>query len=332
MHKTPLISVIIPVFNTAPWLDRCLESLLLQDFRDFEVLAVDDGSTDGSADILKKLASRDARIHLFTSSETRGMSAARNTALDTARGEWLLFLDSDDWVSPGFLSCPLEKAAASGADLVVFQAVREFDPGLSARSGKSAQKRAVPCGLKPGDYGPEPVLRALCDFSLSTHLWNKLYHRSLFDGIRLPVGEAWEDAAVMHLLIDRADRISVIPEVLYHYAERPGSLTRQAYQDKTVYYWRYLQYGRRYAYMQAHYPEIAEKMKGSVLESRLKYCAIKADSRSYAGLRREILSSVSISDLGKLPGLPLKAAFLLLQLPAPVFRAAAKVFVPAMLK
>ena len=348
---TPQISVILPVYNTAPWLERCLDSLLSQDCPSFEVLAVDDGSTDESAEILLRAAAEDPRLRVIRQSN-RGLSAARNAALSEARGQWLMFLDSDDWVSPGFLSLPLKEALSSGAKMVLFQAVRETSPGFS--SGQPPV--LLPCGLNPGLHSAEDVLRALCTFKINTNVWNRLYHRSLFDGIRFPEGESWEDAAVMHLLIHRAGQVSVIPDVLYHYADRPETLTRNAYRDRSVYYWRYLQYGKRYDYMKQHFPKIAEEMRGSVLESRLKYCAVLAAAQrkaaqgkatqgktaqgkaasgntapapgrprpDYPAFRREILADTSIRDLRKLKTPSLRLALILLSLPAPLFQAVSR--------
>ena len=111
------ISVIVPVYNTAQFLPRCIESILSQSFTDFELLLIDDGSTDGSGKICDAYAEKDNRIRVFHK-ENGGVSSARNLGLDNARGEWVTFVDSDDYVSPVILEKCLE--SVNGYDMVVF--------------------------------------------------------------------------------------------------------------------------------------------------------------------------------------------------------------------
>ena len=118
------VSVIIPVFNTAAYLRRCLDSVLEGDFRDIEVICVDDCSTDASPDILDGYSARDPRVRIIRFNENRRVSAARNAAISAARGEYLYFLDSDDWLDPGYLGAMYSKAVETGQDVVVRRAER----------------------------------------------------------------------------------------------------------------------------------------------------------------------------------------------------------------
>ena len=120
-HEKPLISVIIPVYNTEAYLERCLVSVLSNTYRDLEVICINDGSTDGSLEILNAFARQDERVTVIDK-KNGGLSAARNDGLRRATGEWIAFIDSDDWIHPryvvgeaesGFAVCPLDHGAVS---------------------------------------------------------------------------------------------------------------------------------------------------------------------------------------------------------------------------
>jgi glycosyltransferase involved in cell wall biosynthesis len=127
------LSIVLPVYNVSSYLDECLESLRAQTFGDFEALCVDDGSTDGSGDILRKAAERDPRIKVF-SQENKGVGAARNLALDNASGEWIGFLDADDTIAPDWFERMMSHAA-DGIDIVhahssyCFNGIKQYSNG-----------------------------------------------------------------------------------------------------------------------------------------------------------------------------------------------------------
>ena len=334
MDQQPLISVIVPVFNTAAYLARCLDSLICQTYSNIEILAVNDGSTDESASILSDYAGKDPRIRVFTQ-ENRGLSAARNTALDAARGDWLMFLDSDDFAGPSFCETPLSAALTAGADMVLFNAT-----GLIEKTGVTFPFDAA---LPEGIYSAREILMALASSSIHPNVWIKLYRRDLFDGIRFPEGENWEDCAIMHLVIDRASRICAIRDALCTYLQREKSITKMAQRDLSIYYWRYHQYNRRYAYLLEHYPDIAAGMAPSQEDAALKYCAVcalmpalsRSDSvsggsvpyESFASIRAQILGGKTLDGIpiphSSSSSFPVRAGRILLRLCPPLFRLAA---------
>src|SRR5512133_912996 len=115
----PAISIITPVFNVQAHLAQCMESLLAQRFRNIEIVCINDASTDGSAAILDKYARLDSRVALVEHQVNLGLGAARNTGLELARGEYIVFVDSDDWVTPDMLTKLHESATTYGSDLVL---------------------------------------------------------------------------------------------------------------------------------------------------------------------------------------------------------------------
>ena len=117
MNKTPTISVIAPVYNTEKYLPRCIDSILAQTFTDFELLLIDDGSKDNSGAVCDEYASKDERVRVFHK-ENGGVSSARNVGLDNAKGEWITFVDSDDWIAETMYQEMYELATLENADIV----------------------------------------------------------------------------------------------------------------------------------------------------------------------------------------------------------------------
>ena len=267
MNQDPLISIIIPVCNTAPYLEKCLRSVREQTYRNTEILAVDDGSTDRSAAILAAQAAEDPRIHVIRR-ENGGLSAARNTGLDNAKGRYILFVDGDDALAPDALSVSYAAACGADAQLVAFDA-----EGVMEETGYTYP---VTAPLAGGVYGRDDVLSAIASFALPPNVPLKLFAGSLFDGVRFPEGELWEDCAVIHLLAAKAERTCVIHDRLYFYLQRADSITKRAHADLSIYFWRLLQYGRRYAWLLENAPSGAKKAAPSFEEAVFKYAAALA--------------------------------------------------------
>ena len=205
-----MISVIVPIHNVESYLPQCLESLNAQTFSDVEFVLVDDGSTDKSGEIADSYSG--CRFRVFHTTNC-GLSAARNYGLEKARGEWLMFVDGDDYVAPEFCEKPIKAALSSGADLLIFRA-------FSVRNGKV--KKLNWGGVTPptGIISVEDAMK----YGECT-AWNKLYRRELFEGIEYPEGMAHEDLAVTHKVILKAKRIVMLPDFLYYYVHRSGSIS-----------------------------------------------------------------------------------------------------------
>ena len=212
-----MISVIVPVYNVRPYLVRCLDSILSQTFRDLEIILVDDGSTDGSSEICDDYCKKDGRIRVIHT-ENHGLSAARNLGIEMAAGEWIMFVDSDDRVSPDFCRLPLENAEKEDADLAV------FDMTIIDIHGNAVIREPLPKGIISAEAAVEHGYSAV---------WNKLYHKTLFSGIRYPVGQIAEDTATTHKLVYKAGKIVCLDDKLYYYQKRKGSISET--KDEVLY-------------------------------------------------------------------------------------------------
>lgn len=212
-----MISVIVPVYNVEPYLRKCLDSILAQTYRDLEILVIDDGSTDGSGEICDEYVEKDERIKVFHT-ENRGLSAARNLGIDNANGEWIGFVDSDDWVEQDFCKIPYEYALSYQADIVIFR---------FHIIGKKNQKWV----FKPGVKTKEETLRLIHE-EASIVVWNKMFRSCLFNRVRFPEGKLYEDNAVTHRLIYEANDIYYSEAVLYNKVSREGNITSNMTFDK----------------------------------------------------------------------------------------------------
>lgn len=208
---SPMISVIIPVYNVERWLPECLDSLLAQKESDWEGILVDDGSTDSSADICRRYCAADPRFRLV-SRENGGLSMARNTGLEHIRGEYVTFVDSDDSLHPDFLSTLLQNLKRGDAD------ISSVANGSSARVGEDGSALIS---------GEEAVERIFYQTSpLTTSACGKLYRRELWDDMRFRPGIIYEDLDIIYRILLKARRVSVSSDTLYIYRSTPGSITR----------------------------------------------------------------------------------------------------------
>lgn len=221
MDAVPKISVLIPVYNAAETVGRCVATVLGQTHANLEVVAVDDGSTDDSYEILCTLAEKDGRLKVHRQ-KNAGSAAARNTALRQATGEYIAWVDADDFVWPGFLQHLLELCG-------------RFDTDLSMCRGDVVHQTAMPD--KPKDRcEPDCIMdfETYCEAIYSPRevemvvLWNKLYKARLWQNIRFPEGRSIDDEAVVWRLVHRAGRIAVSTWPLYFYYQSPQSVMRGA--------------------------------------------------------------------------------------------------------
>ena len=212
-----MISVIIPVYNTAKWLPKCLDSVLKQDFRNIEVILVNDGSTDKSLSVCKRYATKDKRIILIDKLKNEGVELARQSGYAIARGEYIMYIDSDDWLDhPQVISTMYRKAEDTGADYVEIGIQRVLD------RHKWFVKKSVVARLGVIDQ-PELFDKYYLSFFgvniLSVNVWGKLYRKFVLDKADIePVGVFMgEDLAYSIRLFPYLKRIYILNEIGYNY-------------------------------------------------------------------------------------------------------------------
>lgn len=211
------ISVIVPIYRVEKYLPACIDSILNQTFTDFELILVDDGSPDRCPEICDETAKRDARVRVIHQAN-QGLSAARNAGIEAARGAWLSFVDSDDYIAPQFYEKLYQTAQRTDADCVMCS-VQNVDE--SGKPIDSALMR-VADEVKTG----QEVLRKIGRDDVTPYLtaWNKLYRRKLFNTLRYPAGRQNEDVFVFAELFCQVQRAVCVAEPLYFYRKRIGSI------------------------------------------------------------------------------------------------------------
>lgn len=220
-----MISVIVPIYNVEKYLERCIQSIVNQKYRNLEIILVDDGSPDRCAEICDRWAERDKRITVIHK-ENAGLAAARNTGIEASSGEYLCFIDSDDFLAPKMLEKLLIALLREEAEVAVCNFVYEYeDPNLQKKRNFPQSYQIDHSMVLTGrefmslmDHGKYAFCEIAC---------NKLYKREVFADLRYPVGKIHEDEFIFHHLLYPCGRIVCIPTVGYHYYRRKGSITSE---------------------------------------------------------------------------------------------------------
>ncbi len=220
----PLVSIIVPVYDVEAFLPKCVESILAQTYTNWELFLVDDGSPDRCPALCDEYAAADSRITALHK-ENGGQGTARNMALDVCRGDYIAFVDSDDWIKPTMLQTMMEALLTNEADMALCGAA--FENGIYTVE--------QPPFAQPVLMTAEELLTAyVTTNTILSVMWNKIYKRSLFDGIRFPRFRAREDAYILHILLGGSQKAVHVGECLYVQYVRPGSTEFSPFSEKKL--------------------------------------------------------------------------------------------------
>lgn len=212
--EKPLLSIIVPVYDVERYLPKCMDSILAQTFTDFELILVDDGSPDNCPALCDAAAAKDARIRVLHQ-KNGGLSAARNAGLDVARGEWIGFVDSDDYIAPEMYETLYKAVQSTGADLALCDYVKVDETGALCTQTHVAVPQKSLTGRELLQKAYWTTVQIAC---------NKLYHRTIFAQLRYPVGKLNEDFFVIPEICLNTQKAVVVPDVLYYYVQRGDSI------------------------------------------------------------------------------------------------------------
>lgn len=204
------ISVIVPVYNTEKYLSKCLDSIVNQTFKDFEIIVINDGSTDGSGDIIKAYSQKYSNVYGFEK-ENGGMSLARNFGLSKARGEYIFFVDSDDYIAKDSLEKMYHKAKRDDLDIVVCDSINVYEN----------KEVYIHSNLH---YSDDTIRNYLIAAPMAC---TRLFKRYIFDKVKFKAGTFYEDLELTPGLITITHKIGFLEEGLYYYVQRHGSVMRQ---------------------------------------------------------------------------------------------------------
>lgn len=219
MTNQPLISIIIPIYNIMDCLEKCVDSCINQTYKNIEILMVDDGSTDGTAELCDKLKEKDSRIRVFHK-ENGGSSSARNLGIEEARGEYLGFVDSDDFISPTMYEDLMNAILEYKVPIAQISRDEIDDKGNKLPDVCTPPEKAFLC---TSDEFMKELLMHRGDCSFCT----KLIKKELFADKRFPIGKLNEDFYLLLQMLKEVDGIYILPEQHYHVFYRIGSNTRK---------------------------------------------------------------------------------------------------------
>ena len=221
-----LISVIIPVYNTAQYLPQCLDSVLASTYRNLEIICVDDASPDESAEILDRYAGKDSRIVVIRCEQNGGQGTARNKGLDAAKGDYYAFIDSDDYISETFIEKLYKQLTEEQSDVAAC-GFREFNESTGEQREEVLKTEKSPLTEKEWweQYRHKHTVYMNC-------VCNKLFRADCFRDKRFLPGIIYEDTNLQHILL-QGKTISVIPDCLYHYRRRDDSTTKKKHSEKS---------------------------------------------------------------------------------------------------
>ena len=226
----PMVSIIVPIYNAEQYLRRCVDSILNQEYTDYELLLVNDGSTDASGDICEEYGDRDPRV-IVIQKENTGVSDSRNRALERARGKYLQFLDSDDWITPDATRLFVRAAEEYGCDMVISDFYRVVGERLSPKG--DIEKEGV---LTREEFAAH-MMENPADFYYGV-LWNKLYRRDIVEEhkLRMDTDISWCEDFMFNLEYIRYAKVFyALHAPIYYYVKRKGSLASQGINiSKTV--------------------------------------------------------------------------------------------------
>lgn len=216
-----LISVIVPVYNVESYVAECIESIQNQTYMNLEIILVNDGSTDASGDICDQYAAYDERIQVIHK-ENAGVSAARNTGIESANGDYIGFVDSDDYIAPTMYEDMLKLMAEHDLDIIECTAFRNNgDTNIEGCNDGSLEI-----------FNRDEALK-MAMYDCFVAVWSQLYKRRVISDVRFPVGRKFEDSAVSYLFIANTKRVGHINRCLYYYRLNPNSTTQTSFDAKS---------------------------------------------------------------------------------------------------
>lgn len=222
--NNPLISVIIPIYNVEKYLDRCIASVVNQTYKNLEIILVDDGSPDLCPQICDDWATKDSRVRVIHKANG-GLSSARNTGLQNSAGEYIYFLDSDDWIELDMIQSLYEACAQNDVLLSVCGRYIHFENNNSIQIDKCpAANEIMPSKV----FVSHMLIGDHCD----SCAWDKLFHKSLLVDIRFPEGRIYEDVAIMYKIALSTSCVATLSKPLYHYFRHSGSILMSGFSER----------------------------------------------------------------------------------------------------
>lgn len=219
-----LVTIVVPIYNVEKYIDRCINSILNQTYKNLEIILVDDGSPDNCGKMCDEYAQKDSRIKVVHK-ENGGLSDARNAGIDIAKGKYISFIDSDDYIEPEYVEILYKTISEDKSDMAISSHKVIYENGTVLE--KATGEKSV--------LNPKQVLkRILYDEGIDLSAWAKLYKIELFQEVRYPKGRIFEDASTTYKLIDESQKVSINSKSTYNYMIRNNSISNITFSTKKM--------------------------------------------------------------------------------------------------
>lgn len=269
MSVPSLISIIVPVYNVEEYLPRCVDSLISQSYQKIEILLVDDGSPDKCGDICEEYAKKDKRVKVIHK-KNGGLSDARNKGLDIAAGDFIMFVDSDDWIDEKTCEVVLNYINKYKVDIVSFGYVNVLTNGQMNKQITKKPRIITPSeGIKELIIAHDVINNFVC---------NKIFKKEVWRNVRFPIGKVYEDQGTTYKLFANANNIYVSDEAFYYYFRRDDSISAMWYKPHSIEA-RIQHWVERLSFLEKNYPENADAQKAQLLrEAYIGLIVLEKDS------------------------------------------------------
>lgn len=248
-QEKALISIIIPVYKVEKYLEKCIQSVINQTYENLQIILVDDGSPDNCGKICDEYAKKDHRIEVIHKSNG-GLSDARNKGLEMAKGEYIGFVDSDDYIEADMYE-------------VLYNLLKQYNADVSICNFYTVSQGKI--SIKNADNGIneynriEILKEILLDKNIQSYAWNKLYKKELFDEIKYPIGKKYEDIGTTFYLLEKCNKIVVTGKSEYYYINRQDSIVNNVTESTITDYIELIM--QRYDYIEENIKELSSYNK-----------------------------------------------------------------------
>ena len=254
-----LVTVIVPIHNVEKYLTQCLDSIINQTYRELEIILVDDGSIDNSYNIANQYLAKDTRIKLYHQSN-QGVSAARNYGFARASGDYILFVDSDDFIELNLIECSVNDLEKQDVDMVIFSyRYADFE------NNKLIERNFVNSKI----IDKKEALKLTLTEEVKSYAWLRLTKREAYKNIQYPVGKTFEDTATTYRILFNCEKIYLSNRVLYNYRYKKNSITNTSKKKNrnNAFASKY----ERYLDIKKAYPDVAAEGLNFIIDSMVKY-------------------------------------------------------------
>lgn len=273
-------SIIIPIYNVERYLRRCINSVLIQENVSFEAILIDDGSSDNCPFICDEYSAKDSRIHVIHKRHA-GQGYARNSGLEIARGDYIFFLDSDDWIPEKTLESLKQLINKYDVDIISFRFIRTYETDYFLVN--NGQEKVIKL-LQPD------IMEAYLDDKIASTLWTKLYKKGLFDCVKFSGISMCEDAYSMHLVLQKTQSLLITNQIYYVQYIRQGSLMQSPFSEKNFIS---IECGQRLlGFIDEFYPAYHYKALEELLRRQLDILNLIIKSNVYGKYRKQYLEIV----------------------------------------